>query len=147
VQIANPVAGEDSEAIYKSFDKVDVLRELLNRYPNAQLPPESDTLKQVLLKSLGIDRDGIAYWYDFVVNSFKPVNPQKRINLPVRDDIKQPNDENKNASMISLSQGVFQNFELPSGNKFEFSLPANITIDDLDFIIGFLELKKKNVKQ
>ncbi|MGA3287507.1 MAG: hypothetical protein ABSD46_08770 [Bacteroidota bacterium] len=145
VQIVNPVAGEDVEAIHKAFDKVDVLQELLGRYPNAKLPPESDTLKQVLLKSLGIDRDGVTYWYEFVVNSFKAISPKSHFSLTLRDDVKQPSEETKNVSTILQAHGLMQNFELPSGNKFEFSLPTNITIDDLDFIIGFLELKKKNV--
>lgn len=40
-----------------------------------------------------------------------------------------------------------QNFELPSGKKFSFSLEDGHTADDLEFIIDFLELKKKRISK
>lgn len=149
IQIANPVAGEDAEAKLICFKKIDVLEELLKRFPNAKIPTEPTQVKQILLKSLNIHRDGIEQWYDFVVNSFRAISgttTQAQQNQPIRriDQESLPGVEKITQHMSDIK---YENFYLPSKSKFEFSLPENVNTEDLDFIIGFFTLKKNAIKQ
>jgi hypothetical protein len=137
MQIIMPVGSEDVEAKIQAFKKIDVLNDLFSKYPNGKLP-SADQLKQNLYKVYQVPKEKLNLWYDFVLGSFRaiaelseqapsPLMPSERQNL-----------------YISQKQEVIN---LPSGKVFSFSLEAGYTENDLDFIIGFLELKKKNVIQ
>jgi hypothetical protein len=136
-QIIEPIGDEDARAKLSAFQKNDVLSDLMNKHSNGKLP-SADQLQQFLMKNYQIPRETVKHWYEFIIDSFRAIMSTEPL---------QATEETKNLSMVPSTRSTFQNFELPSGNKFEFLLPNNVTIDDLDFIIGFLELKKKNVKQ
>ncbi len=137
IQIAHPVAGEDVDAKITAFKKVDVLDDLLRRYPNAKLPTDANQLKKVLLNSLNIHRDTVEKWYDFVINSFRAISgftnipsthPEIQKAIPSQPDI--------------VKTDSFR-IPLTSGKAFEFSMPNDMNNDDLDFVISFFELRKK----
>jgi len=138
-QIAHPVAGEDSEAKLTAFRKVDVLAELLARYPNAKLPAASDTLKQVLWKLLGVERERVNEWYEFAVNSFGAISPVVSDGSP------------KSESPIGMpvpppsEMKVRFRLPLPSGGTFVFDL-EKYTEADLGFLIDYFTLLKNNIK-
>lgn len=152
-KIANPIGGEDGEAKITSFRKIDVLSDLLNRHPNGKLSP-SDTLKRILIDSVNVDRNTVNQWYDFVVNSFREIAGMgsaetRRIIAPLQEQASTPvlNPSGEPVIPYSVGKDNFQNIELPSGKKFQFSLPTDSTSLDLSFIIGFLELKKKSMEE
>jgi hypothetical protein len=140
-QIANPVAGEDAEAKLAAFHKVDVLSDLLERYPNTKLPPLPDTLKQVLLKSIGIEKDRINDWYEFVVESFRAISGIAATEQPpIREDMRiTPGTGRINVGEANQEEMI----RLPSGRTFSFTLEPGFTEDDVEFIMAFFELKSK----
>jgi len=134
IQIVNPVAGEDAEARLKAFRRVDVLSDLLPRYPNAKLPVEAEVLKSVLLKSIGIERDTIKPWYDFVVDSFKAISGATG---RAQEEVPQETVQERPKSEPEMKTStVF----LPSGKKFSFSVEAGYTPEDMAFVQNLLNL-------
>ncbi len=140
MQIVNPIGDEDAEAKLQAFRKIDVLAELLQKYPNLKLP-SADQLKHILLRTFHIPRERAKNWYDFVVESFRVLGQGKeRLEraLPVtvvKSDI------GRMPSNYALDK-----ITLPSNKKFEYALEEGYTTEDLDFVIRFFELKKEVTK-
>jgi hypothetical protein len=146
IQIINPIGDEDIEAKHIAVRKDEVLSSFLEKYPNYTLPSPEQT-KQTLIKLFGIDRKTVDRWYQFVIDSFRELSLKR--NIVVNDNISL-NDEQYKSTVSKISEQVlipkgFQNFELPSGKKFTFSLEDGLTLDDLDFITDFFDLKKKRL--
>jgi hypothetical protein len=68
MQIIDPIGDEANEAKIQAFKRIDVLADLLVKYPNKL--PSAEILQQSLMKSYQIPREGVRFWYDFVVDSF-----------------------------------------------------------------------------
>ncbi|HEY9165592.1 MAG TPA: hypothetical protein VIS48_05470 [Candidatus Kryptonia bacterium] len=138
LQIIKPIGDEDKEAILKAFQKNDVLSDLWNKYSDGKLPSAEQT-QQILMKNYQIPRETVKQWYEFVIDSFRAIG-----GVQTEDWLKEAN------AVLDARTPLrqhYQNFLLPTGSKFEFSLPDNVTIDDFDFIIGFFELKKKTISK
>jgi hypothetical protein len=144
IQIVKPVAGEDAEAKLTAFRKVDLLSDLLERYPNAKLPPSPDTLKQALLKSFSVDRETVGEWHEFVVDSFRGIagvaGESQVISAGVHDDLKA-------GDTIGASIQKDFSLPLPSGRTFRYSIEVGYTVEDLDFLQKFMELLKSSLGQ
>ncbi len=147
MMIVDPVLiAETHGAKLEAAKEIDVLKELCAKYPNFQLP-SADQLKQYLMKSFGIIRDTVEKWYDFVVESFREL----AVDAPKSVASSKASGEHENWLQETRAKPEasrpldrhFQNIQLPSGSIFEFSLPENVTIDDLNFAIGFFELRQK----
>lgn len=138
VQIVNPVAGEDKEARLTAFRKIDVLSELLPRYPNGKLPQEPDTVKAVLHKSLNVERDTVQQWYDFVVDSFKAIylSGDSISNIQMQEKIAKSHNESQASYPEMRTSTVF----LPSGKRFSFSVETGYTPEDMAFVQSLLNL-------
>ncbi|MBI5474791.1 MAG: hypothetical protein HY961_20820 [Ignavibacteriae bacterium] len=138
VQIVNPVAGEDKDARLTAFKKVDVLADLLPRYPNGKLPSDSETLKAVLLKSIGVQRDTISEWYDFVVDSFKAISGLSEwvTSEPMQEKQTKAQTDTTPSDPEMRTSTVF----LPSGRKFSFSVETGYTPEDMAFVQNLLNL-------
>jgi len=146
MQIIDPIGDEDIEAKEVVFLKDEVLASLLEKYPNGNLPSTAQ-LKLTLHKSYGIPKDTLGRWYQFVIDSFRELTTQHSRDVFVSESAI-GSDSVKTASIptVATPKG-FQNFELPSGKKFSFSLEDGHTFDDLEFITDFFELKKKRVSK
>jgi hypothetical protein len=137
MQIVNSLGEKErTNGILSLFENTDVLSDFYTKYGKTNLP-SPEQVKAALNKSYGIDRNYVNRWYDYIVDSFKALNLIGKTKSPLTPS-EEPNFYlNKQQEVISL----------PSGKMFSFSLELGYTENDLDFIIGFLELKKKNVKQ
>lgn len=142
MQIIDPIGDEDIEAREVVFRKDEVLASLLEKYPNGNLP-SSAQLELTLHKSYGIPKDTLGRWYQFVINSFRELNTKRSIT--VSDSGTGTDDKPRDLPQDVTPKKGFQNFELPSGKKFSFSLEDGHTLDDLEFITDFFELKKKRI--
>lgn len=144
MQIINPIGAEDIEAINTAFKKDDVLAFFLEKYPNGSLPSPEQT-KQTLMQSFNIPRETVGRWYQFVIESFRELTPQHSRDVFVGDTgIGADGVKTTSLPTVATPKGM-QNFELPSGKKFSFSLEDGLTLDDLEFITDFFELKKKRI--
>lgn len=148
MKIAHPFGEEIHEAKLKVFRKDEVLKSLLERYPNATLP-SPEQLKATLRNEFKIDVKTIELWYQFIQDSFEDIKESV-----TKDTIEQV-EERKNvtteiASSVKTSSALnvtnLQNIELSNGKKFYFHLDEGYSLDDLEFITDFFELKKKRVK-
>lgn len=144
MQIINPIGAEDIEAIDIAFRKDDVLAFFLEKYPHGNLPSPEQS-KQTLMKSFNIPRETVGRWYQFVSESFRELTSQQSLNINVNDTVVVGDNIKTASTPTAIIQKGFQNFELPSGKKFSFSLEDGHTLDDLEFITDFFELKKKRI--
>jgi hypothetical protein len=137
MKIVTPIGDEDVEAKNIAFQKEDVLAGLLEKYPNGNLP-STEQLQQTLMKSFNIPRETVKKWSQFVIDSFKEIsfNNASTLNTEPTQIVAKTNPSTFTAT---------QNLVLPSGKKFSFSLEDGLTLDDLDFITDFFELKKKRL--
>lgn len=149
MKIVHPIGdGESFDARLTAFGKVDILSDLLLKYPNGKLP-SAEALQQNLMKTFGIDRSNVKAWYEFVVDSFRaipelssktvypaPVPFQEEGSLPPAKSL---------AKSISQSGLPFR-IPLPSGKTFEYSLEEGLTQGDLDFLKTFFDLLKSTTK-
>jgi hypothetical protein len=144
IQIVDPKAGEDREAKLVAFRKIEVLAELLQRYPNAKLPPDDQTLKSVLLQSMQIDRDTLQLWYDFVVDSFKAISgaTERASEEPSRKAEAAKPSTKEGAELTGMKTSTVW---LPSGKRFEFSVEEGYTSDDMEFVMNLLNLFKSSI--
>ncbi len=143
VQIVKPVAGEDGEAKLTAFRKIDVLADLITRYPNAKLPSDPNILKSVLLQSIGIQRDTIKEWYDFVIDSFKAIS---RVTEQITDEPVKKDETEKLPKKPEDQVGMkTSTVWLPSGRKFEFSVEEGYTSEDMEFVLNLLNLFKSSI--
>lgn len=140
-QIIDPVAGEDSEAKLIAFRKVDVLAELLSRYPNGKLPTSPDTLKQALWKSLGVQRERVNDWYDFVVGSFRAISGA------LNPSVESAKSNSPTPIPPPDQMRVRFRIPLPSGNIFVFDLDPTYTKADFEFLVDYFTLLQNKVHQ
>lgn len=118
----------------QAFRKVDVLSDLLLKYPNGKLP-SPEQLQQTLLRTYSIQRDRVKLWYDFTIESFRAISEISGIPLHA------PGPE----ARMATPQKNFK-LPLPSGRSFEYSIEDGFTADDLDFLKSFFELMKTGLK-
>lgn len=153
MMIINPVVPQEMEqALFQAANEIDVLGDLTLKHNTYQLPSQ-DQLKQYLMKSFGIKRENVNRWCDFIVESFRELARH----VPKQGNQKETIDSGESKEWLAQANATldartsmkqhYQNFLLPTGNKFEFSLPDNVTTEDLDFVIGFFELKKKTINK
>lgn len=144
MQIINPIGNDEMlEAKVTAFRKIDILSDLLLHYPNGKLP-SAEQLQQSLLKTYQVERQRVKQWYGFVVDSFKAL-PELSAKQTVGTG---------SISLQGQPVGVVQTvrtakFErqvLPSGKEFEYILESGYTLEDMDYVIGLFELKKKSIK-
>ena len=142
MKIIKPIGDEGNEAKLEAFKKVDILSDLLIKYPDGKLA-SPDQLQQVLMKSYSIPRETVKMWYDFIVDAFREISTIVSENTSIEEPV---SGTQRVINRTRAAVSNYSNFDLPSGGRFEFGFPAKLTAEDLDFIIGFLELKKKSVK-
>lgn len=148
IQIIDPIGDEEITAIIALFHKDEVLSVLVNKYPNGKLPSE-EQLKQTLLKTLHIDRNGLKKWAQFVIESFQSypmptaiaLSPQVKQSIPQRETLSVHNEEAFKSNL------KYQNIIMPSGKQFSFNIEDGYDLDDLEFITDFLELYKKKISK
>jgi hypothetical protein len=143
MQIINPIGDEAFEAKVTAFRKIDVLSDLLLHYPNGKLP-SAEQLQQSLLKTYRIERERVKQWYDFVVDSFKAI-PELSGKQTVVGAL--PSTPGQPATSIQTVRTMLSERQvLPSGKGFEYTLENGYTSEDLDYVIGLFELKKRTMK-
>jgi hypothetical protein len=140
MQIVNPMGdNERATAIASLFENTEVLSDFYTKYGKTNLS-SPEQVKAALNKSYGIDRKYVGGWYDYIVDSFKALNLISRIPSGIPLPSEKPN------LYIPPQANLFK-IPLTEGKAFEFSMPNDMTNDDLDYVISFFELrKKKNVK-
>lgn len=144
MQIINPIGNEAIEARMAAFRKIDVLSDLLVKYPNGKLP-SADQLQQSLMKTYGIERARVKQWYQFVVDSFKAIPELSGMQTVGPASIPAPGQA---VSPVTVTRtAMFERQILPSGKGFDYTLETGYTLEDIDYIIGLFELKKKTMKQ
>ena len=145
MKIIRPIGeNEDIEAKLEAARKDEVLASFTDKYPNYTLPSPDQT-KQTLIKLFGINRDTVDKWYQFVFDSFKELGVKRNIIVGENIAITDSEPLIKSSRPRIITEEGFQNFVLPGGKKFSFSLEDGLTLDDLDFITDFFELKKKPI--
>lgn len=144
IQIVDPKAGEDGSARLLAFRKNEVLSDLLVRYPNAKLSSDPKDLKAVLMQSMGIDRDTVELWYDFVIDSFRAISEHAEHKSDA--SVSAVSQAQPEALITVTKTAMFERQLLPSKKGFEYTLEDGYTLDDLDYIIGLFELKKRTMK-
>jgi len=147
MKIAHPFGDEIHEAKLKIFRKDEVLKNLLERYPNAVLP-SPEQLKATLRNEFKIDIKTIELWYMFIQDSFEDIKESLKLDSGTPGEVKNitSNIDAKSRTSANLTINNFQKFELPSGKNFYFQLDEGYSLEDLEFITDFFELKKKRVK-
>jgi hypothetical protein len=146
MQIINPVGNEEQEAKLQAFRKIDVLADLLLKYPNAKLP-SADQLKQTLLKTYQIERDRLKQWFEFVVDSFLAIQELSVKSLAQDVYPASIQSQEKIGNPVITTRTVnFLRDTLPSGKAFTYLIEDGYTAEDLEYVIGLFELKKKAIK-
>jgi hypothetical protein len=80
-KILKPIGDEANAAKVEAFRKIDVLADLLTKYPDGKLT-SADQVQQWLMKSYQIPRDTVKTWYDFVIDSFREITPITQWDAP-----------------------------------------------------------------
>lgn len=146
MEIVHPFGEEEAlQAKIKALQQVDVLADLLLKYPNSKLP-SAEQIQQTLLKNYQIGRDRVKPWYDFVVGSFRTVS--ELAGRSVLTVAKSPQ-EQVPVSTTPTSRALSDDYRipLPGGGAFRYALEGQYTADDLEFVKGYFELMKTMAKQ
>ncbi|OGU34631.1 MAG: hypothetical protein A2068_14720 [Ignavibacteria bacterium GWB2_35_6b] len=150
MQIIEPLGDDEREqSISKLLRNDEVLSSLIDKYPNLTLPSE-EQLKLTLIKNFNIPRETVSKWHQFVIDSFKEFHKNRSQNDSIissfPEKIEMSNQiESKNKADLEIGKNKYQNFELPSGKKFSFSIDDGYNLEDIEFILDFFELKKKRM--
>jgi hypothetical protein len=140
MQIVNPLEEKErTTGILSLFENTDVLSDFYTKYGKTNLP-SPEQVKATLNKSYGIDRVYVNRWYDYIIDSFKVLNLIGKKTSDIMMPSEKPN------LYIPPQPNLFK-IPLMSGKVFEFSMPEDMSNEDLDFVVSFFELRKKNVKK
>ncbi|MCH7827973.1 MAG: hypothetical protein IIC75_08405 [Bacteroidetes bacterium] len=146
MQIIQPLnSTEVYKAKLKAANNIDILNDIIKRYPNFKLPSK-EQLREYIYKAHSIPRDRLNAWAEYVIKSTKTLESDSPP-LEEKKTVIQVDTGNKIEHNKYTVNETFQNFELPSGKRFSFSLEDEYTLDDLEFITDFFELKKKRIKK
>jgi len=142
MQIINPIGeNELREAKIQAFKKVDVLNDLLAKYPNGRLP-SPEQLQLYIKTTYQIPRDNLKKWHDFITDSFRAITDSLGKSYPIMSDTAKSNEP----ILQNVRSTTLHNFKTASKKLFEYSIEDNYTQEDLDFIIGFFQLMKNSLK-
>jgi hypothetical protein len=144
MEIVAPIGeNEKTNAIISLFENTEVLSDFYKKYGKTNLP-SPEQVKSSLNKEYGIEREYVNKWYFFIVDSFKairiPVVPPLSLTLL-------SNAVPATQTPLEIKKADLFRIPLMGSKVFEFSMPEELNNEDLDFIISFFELRKKNVKK
>lgn len=143
MRIIEPIGDEAGRSKFEAFNKIELLSDLLKKFPSGILPPEGQ-LQLILKDDFHLPKERLKDWYYFVINSFGAI-----LDMIVKPTQKFVNLANPNVeSQFNTGNAESHTIKLPdSKGTFGYSLEDNFTVKDLEFLKDFFELMIKNIKK
>ena len=129
LQIIKPTElGESEKAIKQSVLKIDLIDELLKRYPSGNLP-DDETFSNILLREYNIPPKNIKGWILYISLSFRA--------LKVKQETKESNEiiKPESNSIESIEKdSVIMQLPMNSGSMAKIIIPKDATQNDIEKI-------------